>query len=328
MITKDSLDEPILKHVRNDFVALRENLTVQQALDLIRGSGNENNILYFYAVNDAGRLVGVVPTRKLLMSPLTTHVTAIMTPNVLAIPDAFTVLDACEFFVLHRFLAFPVVSRDRRILGVVDVTLFQAEMFKIHEREELDGLFETLGFRISQLRDGSVWRGFRLRLPWLLATIASGTACAFFVGQFEATLAKCLLLTFFLTLVLGLSESMSVQTMTVTIHTLRHRAPDWGWYVDAIRRDILRNLAMASAAALLVACTAFLWKRELTPALVIAGGIFAALLTAGFLGITVPAVVHRLKLDLTVASGPFVLALTDICTILLYFTIARLVIGQ
>src|SRR5437879_7045618 len=125
---------------------------------------------------------------------------------------------------MHKFLAFPVVDDEQHIVGVVNVDLFTTEVFDIAERETMDQLFEAIGFHISQVRGASPLRAFRYRFPWLLTTIGSGLMCAFLVSAFHLTLAKSISLAFFLTLVLALGESVSVQSMTVTIqalHTMR-----------------------------------------------------------------------------------------------------------
>ena len=74
----------------------------------------------------------------LLMAPLE-QFSEIMIRNVIAIPHSATVLDACEFFVLHKFFAFPLVDAKRRMVGIVDVGLFTEEVFDIAEREQIDG---------------------------------------------------------------------------------------------------------------------------------------------------------------------------------------------
>ena len=84
-----------------------------------------------------------------------------MIGRVVAIPHTATVLDACEFFVMHKFLAFPVVDGEQRIVGVVNVDLFTEEVFDIAERKTMDELFEAIGFHVSQVRDASPARTFR-----------------------------------------------------------------------------------------------------------------------------------------------------------------------
>ncbi len=123
-------DEPIAAHARQDLPLLRARMSVGEALDKIRREGVGERVIYFYAVDDEGRLVGVLPTRRLLTAPLESALEEIMIRRVIALPATATVLDACEFFVLYKFFAFPVVDAERRVLGVVDVSLFRQEMLE------------------------------------------------------------------------------------------------------------------------------------------------------------------------------------------------------
>src|SRR5438034_1574833 len=121
-----------------------------------------------------------------------------MVKRVVTIPHTATLLEACEAFVLHKFLAFPVVDEQRRLLGVVDVGFFTQEVFDMaEETERVDEIFEAIGFHVAQVRDASPLRAFRFRFPCLLATIASGTRRAVLGSSEELTLAKSLVLAFF-----------------------------------------------------------------------------------------------------------------------------------
>src|SRR5215471_11648039 len=151
----DHLQQSILEYVRKDFAALPSLLTVQEALDSIRQKGLGEKIIYFYVVDEQERLVGVLPTRRLLTAPLDTPLKDIMISRLVSIPATATVLDACELFVLHKYLAFPVVDDQRRPIGIVDVALFTGEVFDLAERSHIDDVFETIGFRVSQVRDAS-----------------------------------------------------------------------------------------------------------------------------------------------------------------------------
>jgi magnesium transporter len=251
--TIDALDEPVLRHAQAVTLVLGTYQTVGEALASIRvRGGGGGSSLYFYVVDDQQRLAGVLQVRKLLTAPLDTRLETIMTRQVVAIPDSFTVLEACELFVLHKFLAFPVVDAQRNILGVVDVSLFTEEMFDLQERDQMHSLFETLGVRLAELRDRSPWDTFRLRFPWLLGTITSGMVCAVLVGLFEVTLAKSLILAFFVTLVLGLGESVAMQTMALVAHRLHHQAAQKHWYLHTLPRELLRTLLLALACATVV----------------------------------------------------------------------------
>jgi magnesium transporter len=327
-MTEDNqhLESPITSYVRKDFAQLRDDFTVQQALDFIRVKGVGEQIVYFYVVDGNDRLVGVVPTRRLLTASLEARLSDIMVRQMVAIPASATVLEACEMFVMHKFLAFPVVNDDRHIVGIVDVNLFRDEIFGITEHEKMDEVFEVLGFHISQVRDASPLRAFRFRFPWLLTNILSGTICAVLAGAYELTLAKSLVLAFFLTLVLGLGESVSIQSMSVTIQALRAFRPTRAWFLKALRREAGTACMLGLSCGLLVAAIVWGWRGAPLAAAVIGGSIFLTLCAACFFGLAIPSLLHWLKLDPRIAAGPITLALTDVATLLFYFNLAAVML--
>ncbi|PYM10415.1 MAG: magnesium transporter MgtE [Verrucomicrobia bacterium] len=322
-------NDPIARHCRVDQPLLRADMTVEQALGAIRQQGLGERIIYFYAVDEHDRLAGVLPTRRLLTAPPDTTLGELMVKRVIAIPATATVLDACEFFVLYKFFAFPVVDADRHVIGVVDIGLFTAEM--LEERDEniaaqADEIFEALGFRLSHLRGASAWRVFRHRFPWLLATIFGGTMCALLAGAFEATIASSVVIAFFLTMVLGLNESVSMQTMTVTIQALRSQAVTSSWFKVAFLRELRSAVLLGLGCGALVVMIVLLWRKELTAALAIGGSIGLSLVTACLFGVSIPSLLHSLKLDPKIAAGPVTLAVTDFVALAFYFGIASLVL--
>jgi magnesium transporter len=318
----DHMQQAIMTVARTDVATLHEAFTVQQALDDIRSRGLGERIVYFYVVDSEGALVGVVPTRRLLIAPLEQRLSEVMIRRVVTIPEEATVLDALEAFAIHRLLAFPVVDRQRRIVGVVDVGLFSDEVFDLTEREQMGEVFEAIGFRVSEVRDASPFRAFRFRFPWLTATIVSGTLCALLVSAYEVTLAQALVLAFFMTLVLGLGESVSIQSMTVAIHALHSTRPTLRWYAAAFRREVGTALLLGAACGVTVGAIVWLWRGTAVEAVAIGSSLVLTLAAASLFGLSVPTVLHALRLDPKIAAGPVTLALADVCTILIYFALA------
>src|SRR2546423_9338517 len=269
-------------------------MSVAEALDRIRREGIGERVIYFFATDADQRLVGVLPTRRLLTAPLETRLEEIMVRKVVAIPATATVLEACEFFVLYKFFAFPVVDSQKRVVGVVDVSLFAAEMIEAGEREEervaklSDEVFEALGFRLAQIRGASPWKVFRYRFPWLLATVGAGTACAVLAGFFETTLAGSLVIAFFLTMVLGLNESVSMQSMTLTIQALRANTLTRRWFLDNLRREMATAILLGLACGILVGTIVWLWRQDVKGAAVNGARITVSLVNAWLFGVTLP----------------------------------------
>ena len=137
----DKLNQPVTRHMRHDLACLEAGQSVGDALAMIRQHPPSGRIIYFYVVDGGLRLVGVLPTRRLLLSPPETLISAIMISGVISIPDTATVLDACEFFTLHKLLAFPVIDEDRKVVGAVDIDLYTDEIREIDLRQDNDDLF-------------------------------------------------------------------------------------------------------------------------------------------------------------------------------------------
>ena len=170
-LKKARLDDPVTRYMHEDFTRLSAGQTVGQALDWLRSHPPPGRIIYFYVVDDEGRLRGVVPTRRLVLQSPTTPVTEIMVPHVVTLPEEATVLDACEFFIQHRLLAFPVVDKQERILGVVDMDLYTDELGQLEDAGRRDDLFQMIGVRLADAR-GAAISGFRRRFPWLGCNLA------------------------------------------------------------------------------------------------------------------------------------------------------------
>lgn len=324
--SKSTFNQPISDYVREDYSALHKSLTVDEALRKIRTEGVGERIVYFYVVDDEQKLVGVLPTRRILTGQPEQKLEDLMVRNVAAIRDDATVYDACEFFVTYKFLALPVVDKNRKLMGVIDVNLFTDELLDFSERQKVNDVFESIGFKISEVKNATPAKAWLIRFPWLLATITSGTVCAILAGFFEATLAESIVLAFFLTLVLGLGESMSIQSMTLTIQALHTAQPSLRWYLKNFLKEAQTAILIGGSSGLLVALIAYAWKGEFITSLIIGLSILLVQLFAALLGLSVPALLHSTELDLKVSAGPITLALTDIFTILFYLGLATIIL--
>lgn len=318
----ERFQRPVTEFARTDFPKLDAGMSVEQALAVIREHGVGERLIYFYVVDAEEKLAGVLPTRRLLTSPVGAKLDEIMIRRVVALPQAATLLDACDIFVLYKFYALPVVDANRRIVGVVDANVVTEELLDVTEKPD-DTFFEALGFHLDQLRGASPWKAFRLRFPWLLTTITSGTCAALLAGLFEETLARAIVLSFFLALVLALAESVSIQSMTLTLQALRSARPTWKWFLENARHEFGTGALIGVASGVMVFLIAWIWRGHFMSAGVIGATIAGSLVIACSAGLAVPSTLHALKLDPKIAAGPITLALTDLATLALYFSLAK-----
>jgi magnesium transporter len=317
------LGDPVTSHMRDDPTRIPLGQTVAEALEYVRKSPTSGRVVYFYVVGADGRLEGVLPTRRLLMADPAARVDELMVRSPITIPHTATVLDACEFFMLHKLLAFPVVDGDGRLVGLVDVDLYTEEMSDIEKREGNDELFQLIGVHLTEAQQASPVRAFRQRFPWLLANVAGGIVAAFLSGLFEAQLQKVVALALFIPVVLALAESVAIQSVTLALDALRGLVPSWADLRRRLRYEAVTGLLLGAAAGLLVAGLAAAWKGVPELFWIVTGGIGIGVTAAAVSGVAVPYLLHLFRRDPQVAAGPIALACADMLTLLAYFNLAR-----
>jgi magnesium transporter len=320
---QESLDDPITGHMRADFARLHVDQTVGDALSAVRANPPSSRVTYFYVVDGDERLRGVVPVRRLLLSPLDKRVEEIMVREVITLAKTATVLDACDFFILHRLLAFPVVDRDRRILGIVDVELYTDGLIDLDRSERHHDLFQLIGVHLSEARQSSAGVAFRSRFPWLLANVAGGILAAFLSGIFQAELKKAVALAIFIPVVLALSESVSIQSVSLAIQLLHGQRPTLQAILRKLRSEAMTGLFLGIASAAAVGLVAILWLGTVRVVAALLGGILAGVTCAAVIGMSIPNLLRFFQREPRVAAGPIALASTDIVTLLVYFSLAR-----
>jgi magnesium transporter len=329
--TETQLNEPVANYVRKDFTILHPGWTVGEALDHMRKFPPPGRIIYFYVVDDQMRLKGVVPTRRLLLSPADARVSDVMIKEVISIPGEATLLEACEFFTLHRLLAFPVTDPARRLIGMIDVELYTEELADTTDAANppagaaLDEVFNLIGVRLTRVQQTQPLRAFRGRFPWLLCNIGGGALAAVLADIYDVELNwRHAVLALFIPVVLALAESVAIQSVTLTLEGLRGAAVSWRDLFHRMRSEAVTGLLLGAAAGLLVAACGVAWKGGAVLFLILAGGIGIGVTCAAVAGLCVPYLLRLLRRDPQVAAGPIALAVADVLTLLAYFNLARL----
>jgi len=323
-----SLEQPVVNFIRKDFVSVRPHWTISECVASLRGEQETGGIYYIYVTSDTGQLLGVIPIRRMLAVEPETLAERIMISSLLTLNQKATVGDACELFIDHKLLAFPVVDAESHLLGIVDVNLFTDEIIDMSQRQHADDVFQWIGVKMEVLRNASAFEAFRYRFPWLTATMGSGVACAVLAGFFEATLAQAAILAMFLTVALGLGESVSIQSMTMTMQALHGQDS----LRDFIRTRLLKEVQTAGLLAIscgaIVGTVSIFWPGIWLMSVAIGVSIAMTIVFAGLTGLAVPTILHKLKRDPKVAAGPITLAIADLATVFLYLgagTIALLI---
>lgn len=322
MDTLPQLDRRVAELAHVDYMQLFDWETVDESLSRIRAAHLGERIVYFYAIGKGDKLVGVVPARRLLVAEPDTLIRNVLIQPVISVPENATLREAFKIMAGRKLLAVPLVDQENRISGVIDIRNYSQEAIDFERREAAERMFQILGFHIESAQRG-IWPSFRGRFPWMLCNVASGLAAAAITGAYSGVLKTTVALAFFFSVVLGIAESVAMQSVSLGLQSLDHKGGPQG-----LLREMRMGPVLGLATGLLVGVVGWAAIGQPVIGAILAVSILLGATVGACLGLTLPQLVHRWNLDPKIASGPAVLALTDIVTLTAYLALASAVLEK
>jgi magnesium transporter len=301
---------------------LRRDQTIEDAIESLRKRKIDEKVIYFYVVDDNEKLQGVVPTRTLLLKDPKSTIGDVMTKGAVSLRENQTLEEAIVLLTSHHLLALPVVDEELRLRGAIDIQLYLEETIDLAGARHSHDVFQILGLTLEEGKQKTPWKSYRIRMPWIMCNMVGGVACAVISWIFELVLAKFLLLAMFIPLILTLSESISMQSMTQSLHLVRHPKISWRKVFQRIFIEGRMVLLLSSTCGITVGLISLLWGGGVIASLTIAVSLLVSISVSASIGASIPLLLHAKQLDPKVASGPVVLMFADIITTLIYLSLA------
>jgi magnesium transporter len=294
-------------------LSVPEVLSVGRALELLRKEDPTEAPAYIYVVDAGGRLVGTAPVRRLLFADARQVVGSVAIRDVVRLRASEPADEVIRLFNRFHFLALPVTDDEGRLLGIVT-------------SDDVMGAVQRAGHGVVHGMTGADPRealtatlaAARGRLPWITVTILGGLACALIGARFEAVLKEFVVLGLFLPVVLALGESVAAQTISVALSGFAAGDVARGRLAAFVGKEVLIGLAVGIYAGAATGLASMAWHGEGRIGLVIGGAACLSVAWAAFVGVVIPAVLHRLRVDPAFAGGPVALALADLSTMTFY----------
>jgi len=304
-----------------DFMALPPDTTAQGAIDKIRERGELESFFYLYVVDDAGKLIGVVPIRNLVIAPPDRALEEMMIADPVKANVFMDQEEAARLVARYELLALPIVDEGGRLEGIITVD----DVIDIINQETTEDMYKMVGLAEEDRVFTPVSRSVKMRLPWTLVNLITATLAASVVGLFEHTLQDIIALVTFMPVVAGVGGNGATQTATVIIRAIALGELEFSSAWKAIVKQVSVNIAIALAAGALIALAAVLWKGNPYLGLVLACAMILNLgLMAGFAGAVIPLLLKALKFDPALGSGIIVTGLTDAFGFLSFLGLATL----
>ena len=309
-----------------EYVALKKNMTVEQAFAHIRKHAVDKETIYTCYVTDNRKLMGIVTVKELLLASYEDIICDIMETNVIAVDTHEDQEVVANMFDKYDLMALPVVDKEYRVVGIITVDDAMEVIIEEHG-EDIEAMAAILPSDKSYMQTG-VFETWKKRIPWLLLLMISSTFTGMIIQSFESALAGCVVLTAFMPMLMGTGGNAGSQA-SVTI--IRGLSLDEIEYKDTfkimwkeLRISIVCGLTLGVAGIIKILLVD---NVSLTVGIVVALTLFVTVIMAKIIGCTLPILVKRLGFDPAVVVSPFITTVVDALSLFLYFQIASMLLN-
>ncbi|MFS4418422.1 magnesium transporter [Maribacter sp. 2307ULW6-5] len=306
-----------------ELVKVNENWTVTRCVKEMRAQAeNVTRVHSIYVVDKEEKLKGRLSLKDLLTVSTETHIREIYIPKVDYVNVNEKPEEVARIMSKYDLEAIPVIDEIGRLVGritiddIVDV---------IREEAERDYQMAA-GISQDVEADDSIWDLTRARLPWLILGLFGGAAAAVIMGGFEEMFSTYTVLFLFTPLIAAMAGNVGVQSSAIIVQGLANDDIKGSMGSRLIKEMLLALLNGVILAVLLLFFT-WTWKGDFNTALAISVSLIAVIVVAGFVGTFIPLFLHKRGIDPAIATGPFITTSNDIFGILIYFVIAKLILG-
>jgi magnesium transporter len=316
-----------------EFVAIQRSWTVADVLAHLRRVGHDRESLnQLYVIDDAGKLTACVRLRHLVVAELMAPVSGLFDPQVPSLGASDDQESAVAAFEKYDLTVLPVVDAREKLVGVVTVD----DVLDVMEQEATEDIQKMAGVEALDapyLKVG-LPAMIKKRAGWLSILFISEMFTATAMGYFEGEIQKAAVLALFIPLILSSGGNSGSQATSLIIRAMAVRdvtMRDW-WKV--LRRELITGVALGVVLAVIVLCRIFLWPNKAKlytehyalVAATVSFSIVGVVLWGSVVGAMLPMLLRRLKFDPAVCSAPFVATLVDVTGIVIYFSVAAVLL--
>jgi magnesium transporter len=316
------------------YVRVRPDMSVDEAITYLRRQASERagTMHYAYVLDPEQKLRGVVSFRQLLSAKPDQKVSEVMQTDLIKVPEKMDQEELSRLFATYRLMAFPVVDDQGHMKGIVTLDDI-VDVVREEATEDIQKIGGTAALDAPYLRIG-VLGMIKKRAGWLAVLFLGETLTATAMGYFEAEIARAVILALFVPLVISSGGNSGSQATTLVIRAMaldEVKLRDW-WRV--MRREFFSGLGLGLILAAIGLARIVLWQaffhsygpHHLLLAITVAASLAGVVLWGTLMGSMLPFVMRRLGFDPAIASAPFVATLVDVTGVMIYFSMAKILL--
>ncbi len=306
-----------------ELVKVRETWNVLACVKEMREQAeNVTRVHSIYVVDEEDILLGRLSLKDLLTASTTAKIKDVYIPKVDSVNVNEDSEEVAKIMSKYDLEAIPVIDEIGRLVGRITID----DIVDVIKEEAEKDYQMAAGISQDVEADDSIWELTRARIPWLILGLFGGAAAAVIMGNFEEMFQKYTVLFLFTPLIAAMAGNVGVQSSAIIVQGLANDDLKGSTGSRLIKEVLLALLNGIILAAILLLFTWF-WKGNFLTALAISTSLIAVIVVAGFIGTFTPLFLHKRGIDPAIATGPFITTSNDIFGILIYFWIAKLILG-
>ena len=311
------------EHIVPFQLIFHKNKTVEEVLNIIQKKiGSWPNTEKIFVVNEENKLIGEVSFKNLLSGKPSHSISEIMNSSIEKLTDHSHQNTAIKLAIAKGLETIPVVNQEEKFLGILDA----AQILKIMHEEHVEKLMHFSGILNNEtLKEGykaNIYHSVKARIPWLVLGLMGGFLSTFVIRSYSPTLESEIALAFFIPVIVYMNAAVGTQAQTIYV---RYSALEKIKLVKSLLFEVKVSLFIGLVLSLVMysfAAIAFGFHI----ANIVALSMFLGILASAFISTTIPWLLNRLGRDPAIGSGPFTTIIHDLVSIVIYFTVAAILL--
>ncbi|MGB2879099.1 MAG: magnesium transporter [Candidatus Omnitrophota bacterium] len=302
------------------FVSVRDEDDVEDAIQHIRGLEMEEEVYFIYVVDNHMKLRGVVPIKKLLLSPHGTIIKDIAEKDIRFVRVDTDQEEAALIMKKYDLSSLPVIDEEEKLVGRITVD----DIIDVLDEERGEDISKMSGTIEEERGTESTLKATQNRLPWLITCMLGSIITGIVIQMFEVTLIETIALVSFIPVITATGGNSGVQASTVVVRGIALGHLDFAKLGEEIWRQLKIAIGLGLVCGVVLTILANAWKKNPVVGLIVGMSIFLVVVWSNFVGVFVSMVFKKIRIDPAIASGPFITTFNDIVGVFIYLTVASI----
>ncbi len=299
-----------------NFIYVLDDQTVDDAINVVRKHSEDfDHIYHVYVLNSNDKLIGIVFLKTLIIYSRFKKISEVLEKDLIYVHPEVDQEEVARTMTKYNLVAIPVVDSEMKMLGRITFD----DVVDVIQEEAVEDLSRIAGLNEEEETSDTIFDSTKNRLPWLLVSLFGELISAFVLLSYQASIEKMIVASFFIPIVMALGGSSGTQAAIITVRSIT-LGDLWPSHTTKklIKEFQIANINGFLLGSVLLISTFFLFKTEFSFSLLIAFTLLIILNFATIVGSAIPMVLHKMKVDPAIATGPFVTTMNDIFGLLIY----------